>query len=367
MMAGSSPHTRGALAECGGFGVDSGIIPAYAGSTAVTVTRHVARADHPRIRGEHMSVGFRPDADGGSSPHTRGARRRLQDVPSTEGIIPAYAGSTRLRALTVLLKPDHPRIRGEHPVWARHQVFLSGSSPHTRGAPSVPSWRRRRQRIIPAYAGSTCSSPWAPSTTSDHPRIRGEHCTPLSGINNAQGSSPHTRGARRWVAACCLVWRIIPAYAGSTAPAPEMTALIPGSSPHTRGAPHARRRHAPARRIIPAYAGSTWALRSAPILMTDHPRIRGEHHGIPAGEAARPGSSPHTRGARAGPGRGCGARRIIPAYAGSTTLPSTVTCMLTDHPRIRGEHKPGKSDDAFDAGSSPHTRGAPPHAVRKDI
>ena len=29
-----------------------------------------------------------------------------------------------------------------------------------------------------------------------------------------------------------------------------------------------------------------------------------------------------------------------------------------DHPRIRGEHKPGKSDDAFDAGSSPHTRGA---------
>ena len=50
---GSSPHTRGALAECGGFGVDGGIIPAYAGSTLI--------------------VGDEDPHAVGSSPHTRGA------------------------------------------------------------------------------------------------------------------------------------------------------------------------------------------------------------------------------------------------------------------------------------------------------
>ena len=32
------------------------------------------------------------------------------------------------------------------------------------------------------------------------------------------------------------------------------------------------------------------------------------------------------------------ARRIIPAYAGSTTLPRRRRFSVWDHPRIRGEH-----------------------------
>ena len=31
----------------------------------------------------------------------------------------------------------------------------------------------------------------------------------------------------------------------------------------------------------------------------------------------------------------------------------------TDHPRIRGVHQPGWSQERSDSGSSPHTRGAP--------
>ena len=70
-----------------------------------------------------------------------------------------------------------------------------------------------------------------------------------------------------------------------------------GSSPHTRGAPPRRLDMHVRKRIIPAYAGSTQAGASLRIVVTDHPRIRGEHSKSPGGFFHLVGSSPHTRGA----------------------------------------------------------------------
>ena len=93
-------------------------------------------------------------------------------------------------------------------------------------------------------------------------------------------------------------------------------------------------------RIIPAYAGSTTVLMLVVSRDQDHPRIRGEHFlwWWSLSEAA--GSSPHTRGAHpVGAGNFADAG-IIPAYAGSTAPMSATPCLLPDHPRIRGEHEP---------------------------
>ena len=195
---GSSPHTRGAPRS-------------LLGSLSMG-------QDHPRIRGEHfrltlctpIQAGIIPAYAGstnsfplasiylsGSSPHTRGAR--------TGG--PCARRPTR----------DHPRIRGEHhcapshhvpragiipayagstcrPTW---QTFLwCGSSPHTRGAPTC--WR------------------WTRGCARDHPRIRGEHPCHLPSRSRNTGSSPHTRGARLAPNRATRGRRIIPAYAGST-------------------------------------------------------------------------------------------------------------------------------------------------------
>ena len=50
----------------------------------------------------------------------------------------------------------------------------------------------------------------------------------------------------------------------------------------------------------------------------DHPRIRGEHSCMADKQFARPGSSPHTRGARVIVEQAIKICGIIPAYAGST-------------------------------------------------
>ena len=95
-----------------------GIIPAYAGSTC------------PRL--------FRACLGWGSSPHTRGApRRAVYEVGEYIGSSPHTRGA-RFNPLDGKgCGKDHPRIRGEHD--------------------ELEEWCDRTDGIIPAYAGSTVS------------------------------------------------------------------------------------------------------------------------------------------------------------------------------------------------------------------
>jgi len=112
-------------------------------------------------------------------------------------------------------------------------------------------------------------------------------------------------------------------------------------------------------RIIPAYAGSTSAPSTCTGCLPDHPRIRGEHLGLLFAVADREGSSPHTRGAHGDYIKNAPEGRIIPAYAGSTWFRESPTASAADHPRIRGEHRSTVNAINQPCGSSPHTRGAP--------
>ena len=195
--------------------------------------------------------------------------------------------------------------------------FLVGSSPHTRGARAARWMAATWTGIIPAYAGSTTQQQTVRLDIPDHPRIRGEHW-----------ASTCTRRRRR------------------------------GSSPHTRGAPQHRLDLAVPVGIIPAYAGSTGRGRRRRHRLADHPRIRGEHRNTRSRAPAKPGSSPHTRGALAATWRGRNHDGIIPAYAGSTVSPACIPATVRDHPRIRGEHCQRSRLAPPIWGSSPHTRGA---------
>ena len=296
---------------------NEGIIPAYAGSTRSCPARRPPASDHPRIRGEHGVLLLSGCLVPGSSPHTRGARVCRCPGRPGRGIIPAYAGSTGVEAYPIFDEADHPRIRGEHRRAIWNDAMMMGSSPHTRGALSCRAHRWRIGWIIPAYAGSTVEIPAASFPSEDHPRIRGEHGSGNGKAVHQDGSSPHTRGARR------------------------RTPL----GRHPCG-------------IIPAYAGSTPC--GTPILTEcrDHPRIRGEHDCSIYFTNFPTGSSPHTRGALSLSGALIGCGRIIPAYAGSTFRLIFSQARSRDHPRIRGEHTAALIGPAIAGGSSPHTRGA---------
>ena len=73
LMLGSSPHTRGAQGWPCSRPPIVGIIPAYAGSTSPARDPGLGRGDHPRIRGEHKDDNNFYSTLAGSSPHTRGA------------------------------------------------------------------------------------------------------------------------------------------------------------------------------------------------------------------------------------------------------------------------------------------------------
>ena len=173
-----------------------GIIPAYAGSTSALDNRVEYLQDHPRVRGEHQTFTAPYTMGIGSSPRTRGARRRCLAGRVKRGIIPAYAGSTTLI----------PRLR----------ISVLGSSPRTRGARGVRTVGARRYGIIPAYAGSTPKATVQITCPWDHPRVRGEHAGRTISHDESAGSSPRTRGARIPVVRYRVRLGIIPAYAGST-------------------------------------------------------------------------------------------------------------------------------------------------------
>ena len=275
----------------------------------------------------------------------RGALQSRGGIMQKVRIIPAYAGSTCVRVSKADGTKDHPRVCGEHDYLMRSLRILMGSSPRMRGAQSRCSLPSDHQRIIPAYAGSTAGDQRRRFHEGDHPRVCGEHTSPSEVAKLPDGSSPRMRGAPLTVFSVAPYLRIIPAYAGSTCPPlegriskrdhPRVCGEHPGSifvqlarigsSPRMRGALQACPGQDIDCRIIPAYAGSTRCCVLCFCCHADHPRVCGEHGCTNRSNGEFQGSSPRMRGAL-----GIGHSRdmphgIIPAYAGSTGFIRTTT------------------------------------------
>ncbi len=211
-------------------------------------------------------------------------------------VIPACAGNTRCPSTCGATSTGHPRVRGEHrsPVAAR--MPTGGSSPRARGTLRRRILPPRGARVIPACAGNTPGCPAQPFRRAGHPRVRGEHC------REPAQSNP--------------VGRVIPACAGNTAQVNEGVRHRPG-----------------------------------------HPRVRGEHGYKSAINNALAGSSPRARGTRCAASSCAVARRVIPACAGNTSSGEHAHESGTGHPRVRGEHAPLLTIATPSSGSSPRTRG----------
>ena len=133
--AGSSPLSRGIRGPPRLRPVPAGIIPALAGNTRVSRRRVAGMGDHPRSRGEY------PCPSNWKAPRSR--------------IIPALAGNTLANGPGTPFSRDHPRSRGEYQSLAGRDPWFQGSSPLSRGIRRRGTPNPGNRRIIPALAGNT--------------------------------------------------------------------------------------------------------------------------------------------------------------------------------------------------------------------
>ena len=152
---GSSPLTRGKPQIVQLVGQVGGLIPAHAGKTHRPLRRAIRSAAHPRSRGENTPLYLRLALTAGSSPLTRGKRRRCWSAFQSVRLIPAHAGKTSTRAPLISLEQAHPRSRGENVRRCSSRCQVSGSSPLTRGKPQIVTLVGQMGGLIPAHAGKT--------------------------------------------------------------------------------------------------------------------------------------------------------------------------------------------------------------------
>ena len=276
-LRGSSPLTRGKLAERLLRRAQGRLIPAHAGKTTDEELAAGESGAHPRSRGENLPVPLRNVSLGGSSPLTRGKRAAPRLGMTGVGLIPAHAGKTTKGRIVRFMSRAHPRSRGENMLAYDPQISRPGSSPLTRGKQILDRQKRVDARLIPAHAGKTVAADSLTDPYGAHPRSRGENDGRLRSRRVAYGSSPLTRGKRSVLSSPIGRNRLIPAHAGKT-----QVVLVPGFK-------------------IPA-----------------HPRSRGENSALAISPGTNVGSSPLTRGKR-----GCELShicilRLIPAHAGKT-------------------------------------------------
>ena len=236
-FTGSSPLTRGKLNIMDAAEDVAGLIPAHAGKTGASSMPAQVGAAHPRSRGENTTKGprcaapawahprsrgendvllWRVEARDGSSPLTRGKRKRGYPSHRARRLIPAHAGKTRSRRRTRRRSPAHPRSRGEN-ACARALTFdTPGSSPLTRGKHRLHHVQPLTEGLIPAHAGKTSSRSARRPSTAAHPRSRGENAGGRASRVGARGSSPLTRGKPRDVLPGLGRAGLIPAHAGKT-------------------------------------------------------------------------------------------------------------------------------------------------------
>ena len=130
----------------------------------------------------------------GSSPPTRGTHCAAPGPVPSGRFIPAYAGNTAPRPFLMCLSPVHPRLRGEHGKVKLPEVYYFGSSPPTRGTRRFAATGTGCNRFIPAYAGNTDRVVILSPIETVHPRLRGEHFDAAELKEAYDGSSPPTRG-----------------------------------------------------------------------------------------------------------------------------------------------------------------------------
>ena len=215
-VRGSSPLTRGKPVQAELRVADRGLIPTHAGKTLRSARERPPQRAHPHSRGENTDWCVGLAAQAGSSPLTRGKPRLLGFIALISGLIPTHAGKTRSSARRARARTAHPHSRGENADASPISRRATGSSPLTRGKPSVLAGGQTVGGLIPTHAGKTLPYGQHLAATWAHPHSRGENVVARERGAHRVGSSPLTRGKLRVFPPVGRERGLIPTHAGKT-------------------------------------------------------------------------------------------------------------------------------------------------------
>ena len=118
---------------------------------------------HPRLRGELENLRNFRERIRGSSPLARGTPTPRYVYLDGLWFIPACAGNSGAASTAFMLRPVHPRLRGELLYPMPYRISSNGSSPLARGTPLQVFCYYQRYRFIPACAGNSLKHGIKPS------------------------------------------------------------------------------------------------------------------------------------------------------------------------------------------------------------
>ena len=375
--SGSSPRMWGTFPAPNPDSDCSRFIPAYVGNMGRTQGRSAGPPVHPRVCGEHDAVREHIAVADGSSPRMWGTSCSTPAISGQCRFIPAYVGNMNNTLRSMILRPVHPRVCGEHGLRRRGAVSGYGSSPRMWGTLLAQRLAAGRPRFIPAYVGNIARRVRMACSNSVHPRVCGEHSCQPSLFTRSSGSSPRMWGTSAQLALAVGQRRFIPAYVGNIArasgssPSPAVhprvcgehamrslpSRSVYGSSPRMWGTWRAQDGGRALRRFIPAYVGNICRASRTARRSAVHPRVCGEHPGNDRAGDSITGSSPRMWGTLERAGAAYASRRFIPAYVGNILDNRQAHMRLPVHPRVCGEHARSIFLSMSATGSSPRMWG----------
>ena len=173
-FVGSPPLVRGKAIRRLGKRAGSRITPACAGKSDRKILSPRQKKDHPRLRGEKLSLFLRLHFGSGSPPLARGKGSCRAWRRFCPGITPACAGKSEFVGMSLFPDRDHPRLRGEKSLPQAEGLHQLGSPPLARGKVTIFSKHPRPRGITPACAGKRKKFDSMMASRGDHPRLRGE-------------------------------------------------------------------------------------------------------------------------------------------------------------------------------------------------
>ena len=150
------------------------ITPAYAGTSQPCINKSSSGKDHPRVCGDKVSSCKRVTVREGSPPRMRGQGAISADICRVIGITPAYAGTSPGLIVVSSSGRDHPRVCGDKALRRSERLLDEGSPPRMRGQVACKKRYHVRDRITPAYAGTSFRLCDRDIAYEDHPRVCGD-------------------------------------------------------------------------------------------------------------------------------------------------------------------------------------------------